>query len=208
MATEREATTTGRTGRRPGPTRTREAVLAAARRAFAANGYDGTSLRAVAREAGVDPALVSRFYGGKAGLFAAALDIPVQPDALVVAVLEDGIDGLGERLVGGLLGLWGDPRAHDALLTLLRGAMTHEDAAGLLREFVTREVLAKIATVAAPDRPQLRATLVGSQVVGLLVARYVIRVEPLASEDPRLLAAVIGPNIQRYLTGELPAGGS
>jgi hypothetical protein len=86
--------------------------------------------------------------------------------------------------------------------------MTHEDAAGLLREFVTREVLAKIATVAAPDRPQLRATLVGSQVVGLLVARYVIRVEPLASEDPRLLAAVIGPTIQRYLTGELPAGGS
>ena len=183
-------------------------MLAAARRAFAANGYDGTSLRAVAREAGVDPALVSRFFGGKAGLFAAALDIPVQPDAFVTGVLEDGIDGLGERLVGGLLGLWGDPRVHDALLTLLRGAMTHDDAAALLREFVSREVLAKIATAAAPDRPQLRATLAGSQIVGLLVARYVIRVEPLASADPRLLAAAIGPTIQRYLTGELPAGGS
>jgi AcrR family transcriptional regulator len=159
-----------RTGRRPGPTRTRGAILDAARAGFAARGYDAVSVRSVAREAGVDPALVHRFFGSKEQLFVAALELPVAPGAF---------------------------------LALVRGAVDNEAAATMLREFVTREVLGRIAAVAAPDRPELRASIAGSQVVGLAMARYIVRVPPLAGADREEIVAVVGPTIQRYLTGAL-----
>jgi AcrR family transcriptional regulator len=198
-----ERTGPKRTGRRPGPTRTRGAILAAARAAFAARGYDAVSVRSVARSAGVDPALVHRFFGSKEELFVAALELPVAPSALVAAILADGVEGVGERLVRTLLTLWDAPGGFAPFLALVRGAVDNEAAATMLREFLSREVLGRIAAVAAPDRPEFRASLAGSQVVGLAMARYIVRVPPLADADRDAIVAAVGPTIQRYLTGAL-----
>jgi AcrR family transcriptional regulator len=113
-----------RTGRRPGPTRTRGAILDAARAAFAARGYDAVSVRSVACDAGVDPALVHRFFGSKEQLFVAAMELPVAPRALVAAVLAGGLDGVGERLVRTLLTLWDTPGGFAPFLALVRGRST------------------------------------------------------------------------------------
>jgi AcrR family transcriptional regulator len=192
-----------RTGRRPGPTRTREAILDAARNQFAANGYEATTIRAVARDAGVDPALVHRFFGSKNELFGAAMALVVSPSALVARLLADGLEGIGERLVLAIVSLLDTPGAFAPFLALIRGAVSNEQAATMLREFLTREVLGRLATAAAPDAPELRASLAGSQVVGLAMARYVVRVPPLADAEPAVIAAAVGPTIQRYLTGPL-----
>jgi AcrR family transcriptional regulator len=195
-----------RTGRRPGPNRTRAAILDAARAAFAERGYDAVSVRAVARAAGVDPALVHRFFGSKEELFAAAMELPISPGQLVPALLADGVEDLGERLVRTFLELFDRPAAFAPFLALIRGAVSNEQAAALLREFLTREVLGRLAAAASPDRPELRASLAGSQVVGLAMARYVVRVPPLAGTDRETVVSCVGPTIQRYLTGELPPG--
>jgi AcrR family transcriptional regulator len=192
---------TARTGRRPGGGDTRAQILAAARPAFAEQGYDGTSLRAVARAAGVDPALVHRFYGGKAALFGAAMDLPAEPGALVRGLLAEGVDGLGERIVRTFLGVWDTPAAQDRLVALLRTGVSSSASADLLRGFVTDAVLEPVAGATGHDDGPLRASLVGSQLVGLAVARYVLRIEPLASADADAVAAAIGPTLQRYLTG-------
>ena len=192
---------TARTGRRPGGGDTRAQILAAARTAFAEQGYDGTSLRAVARAAGVDPALVHRFYGGKAALFGAAMDLPAEPGALVRGLLADGVDGLGDRIVRTFLGVWDTPAAQDRLVALLRAGVAGSDSAELLRGFLTEAVLVPVAEATGRADGPLRASLVGSQLVGLAVARYVLRIEPLASADAATVAAAIGPTLQRYLTG-------
>jgi len=195
-----------RTGRRPGPNRTREAIVAAARSAFAKRGYDAVSIRAVARDARVDPALVHRFYGSKEELFVAAMELPVSPGQLVPALLAEGVDDLGERLVRTLLELFDRPATFAPFLALIRGAVSNEHAAALLREFIAREVLGRLAAAASPDRPELRASLAGSQVVGLAMARSVVGVPPLATTDRETVVACVGPTIQRYLTGALPTG--
>ena len=206
MASKSSSRAPQRTGRRPGPNRTRAAILHAARAAFADRGYDGVSVRAVAREAGVDAALVHRFYGSKEALFIAAMDLPVAPSALVAGLLAEGVDRVGERLVRTFLELFDRPEAFAPFLALIRGAVSNERAAALLREFITREVLGRLSAAASPDRPELRASLAGSQVVGLAMARYVVGVPPLAGADPETVVACVGPTIQRYLTGELAAG--
>ena len=194
-----------RTGRRPGPNQTRAAIVRAARAAFAERGYDAVSIRSVARDAGVDPALVHRFYGSKEALFIAAMELPVAPSALVAGLLAEGVDRLGERLVRTFLELFDRPEAFAPFLALIRGAVSNERAAALLREFVTREVLGRLAAAASPDRPDLRAGLAGSQIVGLAMARYVVRIAPLAGADRETVIKCVGPAIQRYLTGELTA---
>jgi AcrR family transcriptional regulator len=201
-----ERKTPRRTGRRPGPNQTRAAILDAARAAFAERGYDGVSIRAVAREAGVDPALVHRFYGSKEELFAAAMALPVSPSQLVETLLAGGVEGLGERLVRAVLGLFDEPASFAPMLALIRGAVSNERAAALLREFIAREVLGRLAHAASPDRPELRASLAGSQIIGLAMARVVVGVPPLAGTDRETVVACVGPTIQRYLTGALATG--
>ena len=195
-----------RTGRRPGPNQTRAAILEAARAGFAERGYETVSIRAVAREAGVDPALVHRFYGSKEALFSAAMELPVAPSRLVQRLLAEGVERLGERLVRTFLELFDRPDAFAPFLALIRGAVSNERAAAMLREFLAREVLGRLAAAASPDRPELRASLAGSQIVGLAMARYVVGVPPLAGTDRETVVACVGPAIQRYLTGELPTG--
>jgi AcrR family transcriptional regulator len=195
-------------GRRAGPTRTRQAIVEAARAAFAARGYDAVSLRSIARAAGVDPALVHHFFESKSALFTAAMSLPVDPEPFVAALLAGDRNTLGERLVLALVELWDRPDGFHGFLGLVRGAVSHPDAARMLREFVTREILGRLAAAAAPDDPQARAALAGTQIVGLAMGRKIVGIAPLAEADPAWLAATIGPTIQRYLTAPLARGGA
>ena len=192
-----------RTGRRPGASGTREAILDAARRAFAEQGYQRATIRGVAELAGVDPALVHHYYGTKQELFVAAVRLPVNPVAQLASVLADEPDQVGRRLVETFLSIWDHAADQSPLLALIRSAVADEQAAALLREFITEEVLGPIARrVGSPDA-RLRATLAGSQLIGLAMARYIIRVEPLASTPSAEVAAAVGPTVQRYLTGDV-----
>jgi AcrR family transcriptional regulator len=193
-------------GRRAGPPRTRQAIIDAARAAFAEHGYDAVSLRSIARAAGVDPALVHHFFESKSALFAAAMSLPVDPEPFVAALLAGDPNTLGERLVLALVELWDQPDGFHGFLGLVRGAVSHADAARMLREFLTREILGRLATAAAPDNPQTRAALAGTQIIGLAMGRKIVGIAPLAEADPAWLATTIGPTIQHYLTAPLPQG--
>ena len=194
---------TARSGRRPGESGTREAILAAARESFGSAGYGGTTIRGVARTAGVDPALVHHFFGNKEGLFGAAMELPFDPAVVVAGMLADGMDGLGERIVRTFLAIWDGTPGQGPMLALLRSAVADEQAADSLRTFLTRVLLTPLAEAAGHDRPELRADLVASQMVGLAVGRYVVRLEPLASATPDELAPAVGPTLDRYLAGPL-----
>ena len=186
---------------------TREALRAAALGLFAERGYEGTRLRDVAARADVDVALVSYHFGGKDGLFAAAMELTVNPAAIIEALLEQGVDGLGERLLAALLALWDDPQTASPFIALVRSAAGNERAAELLRGFVEGELLGRIAHAIDAPQPELRAALAGSQIVGVVMARYVVGVRPLATADAATLVAAIGPTLQRYLTGDIGAAG-
>jgi len=191
-------------GRRPGASDTRDTILAAARERFAAHGYDRTRIRDVAGDAGVDAALVHYFFKSKDGLFAEAMELPFRPAEVLGPVLAEGIDGLGERMVRRLLSVWDDPSNRAALLALLQGASTHPGAAQALREFIRREMIGRVAGAVRADRPELRANLVASQIVGLIFARYVVQVQPLAGLAAEEVVPLVGPTLQRYLDGKLP----
>jgi AcrR family transcriptional regulator len=182
---------------------TRGAILAAARARFARHGYDGTRLRDVAADADVDAALVSYHFGSKDGLFAASMDLAFNPAAMVEELMRDGTAELGERLVRRILELADDPRSGSPFLALVRSAAGHDRAAELLRGFVERELLGRIAAAIDAPQPELRAALAGSQLVGLVMARYVVRVAPVANADRDTLVRAIGPTLQRYLTGPI-----
>ena len=188
-----------RTGRRPGPARTRERILGAARTQFGREGYDKATLREIAAGAGVDPALIPHYFGSKEGVFLAAVEFPVDPSLFIPRLLEPGVERLGERLVTFFLETWDSP-AGSSLLALIRSVVSSDLAAELLREFVTREVLGRLAVAIQLDQPQLRASLVATQLVGLAMLRYMIKVEALKSASREELAGWIGPSIQRYLT--------
>jgi AcrR family transcriptional regulator len=191
-----------RTGRRPGPSSTRAQIVAAAAHRFAIAGYDATSLRQVAADAGVDPALVRRFFGDKERLFTDVASALIDP-ARALAVVADGPqEAVGERLLRYFLSLLGDVQRPGPFLGLVRSAVTSEHAANLMRRFLAERVLGEIAALLRTDRPDLRAALVASQLVGLAVARYAVRLVPLTAADHDELARWVGPVIQHYLTGD------
>ena len=196
----------GRTGRRPGdPAQTRQAILDSAASAFAANGFEKTSMRMVAGSAGVDPALVHHYFGTKDQLFLATLDVPVDPSDIVPQVVTGERDQVGERLVRTFLSVWDSPRGA-AMVSIVRSAVAHPWIAKLLREFMfTRVVLRIFAEVGLDDDPDrdLRATLVASQMIGLAMTRHVLRFEPLASTPAADIVTAMGPTIQRYMLGDI-----
>jgi AcrR family transcriptional regulator len=198
-----------RTGRRPGEPATRERIAEAARRLFAERGFDRTSMRAVAAAAGVDPALVHHYFGTKQRLFLEAVDFPIDAVRSLELLSVDDVDGVGERLVRFALQLWDDPVVLPRLLGVLRSAVTDAEAARMLAVLFTRQGPVQLVRGLGSDQPDLRAELVGTQLVGLAVARHVLRVEPLASADHETIVAAIGPTMQRYLVGDLgiAAGG-
>jgi AcrR family transcriptional regulator len=201
--------TARRTGRRPGSSGSREAILRAARLKFSEYGYERTTVRAIAREAQVDTALIHHFFGSKEGVFAAAAQEALRPRELM-PLLAGELDTIGERLLSTFLELWESAEQREPLIAVIRSAVSHETAATILREFVSTEVLGPLAEALNTSRPGLRSTLVGSQLVGLIMVRYIVRVEPLASLDRSTLIAVYAPVLQGYLTGDLdlPAAGS
>jgi AcrR family transcriptional regulator len=189
---------TKRRGPRGDGASAREAILSAAREEFGAHGYAGATLRAIAARAGVDVALVSYYFGAKDDLFVASLRLPVNPAAAIDAVVAEGTDDLGRRLVTRFLQVWDDPVAGGPLVNVLRSATTQPD---LLRQFIEGQVVVRLApAIDAPDA-ELRAAAVASQMLGLAVGRFVLRVEPLASAAPEEIAALLGPTLQRYLDG-------
>ena len=189
-------------GRRPGPTTTRDAILAAARERFSAVGYDRTRLRDVAGAAGVDVALVGYHFGSKEALFAAAMAMPVSMPSLIDDVIEQGeLDDFAARLLRRILDVWDDERTGAPLVALVRSAMSHEPTADTLREFVRAEILDRIAARLGGADARERSVFFGSQLIGLLIYRHVLRVEPLASMEPDVIVAAMAPGMQHYLTG-------
>lgn len=189
-----------RRGRRPAGSDARADILAAARAEFAAQGYDATSLRAVARRAGVDPALVHHYFDDKATLFATAQHLPVSPASAADALLAGPAEELGERIVRFFLATWDAPEGRERIVALLRSASTHEDAARTLREFLAREVFGRVVAALGADRPDVRGSLVATQLLGLAMARYVLRMPAVADASADELVAWVAPSVQRYLT--------
>ena len=198
----------GRPGRRPGDSRTRDAILAAARDEFARLGFDRATIRRIAAAADVDPALVLHYFSSKEKLFAAALQIPVEPGAVLRRVMAHDTADMGAAVVRTFLEAWEPPESRSPLVAMVRSAMTNETAMALVREYLGRRVFGPITqTLGAPDA-ELRATLMGSQFIGLAMMRYIARIEPLASASVDQIVAAIGPTMQRYLTGDLGVGPS
>ena len=193
-----------RSGRRPGESGARERIAASARDAFGELGFDAATIRGIATRAGVDPALVHHYFGTKQRLFLTVMSLPFDAAALQAQLLAPGRDGVGERLVRFFMGLWEEqPGARMILTGIVRSAMTGPDAAALLRDFLGRQGLFGLVAAIAPDRAEFRALLVGSHLIGLAMARYIVGLEPLASATAEEVIAAMGPAIERYLTGEL-----
>jgi AcrR family transcriptional regulator len=190
-------------GRRPGAPDTRAEILAAARTLFAARGFGNTSIRAIAADAGVDSSLVHHYFGTKDDLFMAALQLPVDPRELLAPVLANGPEDAAQALLHIFLRVWDDPENQLAFLGLFRSVL---DPPGerLLSEGFVPVVLGPVGLALGIDHPEVRMPLVASQMIGLIMCRYVLRLEPLASMEQETLVAAYGPTIQRYLTGELP----
>lgn len=191
-----------RTGRRPGASGTRERIVAAARIAFAEAGFDGATIRGIARTAGVDPALVHHYFGTKEQLFVASMQLPFDPATLVEAITRGGPDGAGERVARFAVGVWMDPGATPVLVGVARSALSDARAATTLRNLMERTLL-PAARGLGVDHPELRASLAWSQIVGLFFGRYILRVGPLVEMSSERLVAALAPQLQQALTGPL-----
>ena len=193
-------------GRRPaGGPDTREAVLAAARELFAERGYERTSIRGVASMAGVDPALVHRHFGTKEGLLAEAVTLPIEPEVVFGGLGADP-DRLGHEIASRVITVWDtQPAVRERMLAMLRSGISHEGAAALMRDLLGRTLLRALGDVAAPDSRELRTSLVGTQLGGLMLGRYVLQVPGVADAAPEQLIAAVGPVLQHYLRGDLAA---
>ncbi|MFI7129101.1 TetR family transcriptional regulator [Nonomuraea sp. NPDC050153] len=194
MSTDRK-----RPGRRPGSADTRGEILAAARKVFAEKGFDKATVRGIAREAKVDPALVHHYFETKEGMFAAAMRLPFSPENIVLVLVNGPREEVGERLVRLLLQVTASPETREPMLALIRSAMTNEQTVMMVREFFTNALLYQVA-----DRlevPHLRIEAAFAQMFGMVMARYVIRLEPMASASHDELVALLAPTIQRYFTG-------
>jgi AcrR family transcriptional regulator len=192
-----------RTGRRPGASDTRERILAAARAAFGELGFEAATIRGMAARAGVDPALVHHYFGTKQQLFVAAMEIPVDTAAVIPEALAGPPGELGERIARLFLELWDSPSMHPLMLGIVRSATTDPVAAAMFRRVLAEGPFLALARAANRPHSDLRATLVGTQLVGLALARYVVKIEPIASTEREVLARAIGPTLQRYLAGDL-----
>jgi AcrR family transcriptional regulator len=189
-----------RTGRRPGPSSTRDEILRAARRRFADDGYDRATFRRIAADAGVDPALVVQFFGSKQDLFAAATVPPVTLAELSAAPTANSSASPGLRLAR-LLMLWlEDDGARQALLARIRSASSEPAAADIVRRMIGGQLI-EFARAMDGDRTDVRASLLATQFLGVVFARFVVAVEPLASMSGDEIADWLGPTFDLYLTG-------
>ena len=188
-----------RRGRRPAGEDTRAAIVDAARAEFSAKGYDASSLRAIARLAEVDPALVHHYFDGKAALFVEAMSLPVNPSTLIEAILAGPREDVGEGLARTFFDVWDSPPGRERLVALTRSAVSNDDAARMLREFLAREIFGKVAVSMGVPQAHLRAGLAAAQLMGVAMMRYIIGFEPLVRASVDEIVAVLAPTLQRYL---------
>ena len=194
-----------RRGRRPAGEDTRAAIMAAARKQFAARGYEAATMRGIARDAGVDPRLVHHYFASKEDLFVEAMQFPVRPTTVIGPLVEAGPEGMGERLVRVFFAAWDGPEQRERIMALLASAATSPEGARMLREFVSQEILQRVAAVLPGPDARLRAELAASQMIGVAFVRYLIALEPLASAPVEQLIELLAPVVQRHLVGPLPA---
>jgi AcrR family transcriptional regulator len=197
--------TTRPRGRRPAGSQTRDAILAAARAQFGALGYEHTTLRSVAEEAGVDSRLVLHYFGSKRELFVQSVQLPVEPEVLLARVFgtrETKADDAGALVADALLGILDHADTRQMAVALIRAAASEPEAAELIREVLTERVLLPLADRLVSDQPRLRASLCASQFVGLAMARYVVGIEPLASASREQLVRALAPVFEHYLFGD------
>ena len=197
-----------RSGRRPGTSGTREAILGAARRQFADQGYGRASLRSIAAAAGVDQKLIAHYFGSKQQLFLAAIGLPINPGDVLLRVLGDGERDpvvVTARLVDEVTAILEQPELVQSIAALIRAGASEPEVAQLLRAFFPGAVLESVEGLLGPGDPAYRLNLVGSQVIGLVMARAVVGLEPMSSMPARAVAESVAPNLARYLIGPLDA---
>ncbi|QPP07195.1 TetR/AcrR family transcriptional regulator [Streptomyces bathyalis] len=181
---------------------TRDRILGSARAEFAERGYDKASIRAIARGAGVDSALVHHYFGTKEQVFTAAVQGAFAPALGIPDLLLSGDpEEWGEQLVGYIFMIWEDAVTRDPLLAIMRSAVNNETAASIFRGLITRNLLERVAGGLDRPDPELRVELAMAQLVGTAMLRYVIKVEPIASARPEDLIPRLAPVVQRHLTG-------
>ncbi|MGK2865969.1 MAG: TetR family transcriptional regulator [Mycobacterium sp.] len=194
-----------RPGRPPGSSDTRDRILHSARELFSRNGFDKTSIRAIAAAAGVDGALVHHYYGTKQQLFAAAIEIPIDPMQVIGPLRETPVDQIGRVLPSILLPLW-DSELGKGFIATLRSLLAGADVSlvrSFLQEIITAEIGSRVDN--PPGSGPIRVQFVASQLVGVVMVRYILELQPFAGLAPDVIAETIAPNLQRYLTGDLPA---
>jgi AcrR family transcriptional regulator len=193
-----------RPGRPAGSSNTRDRILASARELFARNGIRNTSIRAVAAAADVDSALVHHYFGTKEQLFAAAVHIPIDPMDVIGPLRDVPVEELGYKLPSMLLPLW-DSEIGAALIATLRSILAGSEV-NLFRTFIQDVIAVEVGTRVddPPGSGNIRIQFVASQLLGVVMARYILELEPFASLPPQQIADTIAPNLQRYLTGDLP----
>jgi AcrR family transcriptional regulator len=191
----------GRPGRRPGGPDTRGEILRAARETFADKGFTTTSIRAIAREAGVDAALVHHYFGSKDELFIESMALPVDPRQVAAHVLDGPPDELGRRIATVFLGVWESAEGQTRMKAVFRSVVTSDEVARIMREGITQMIIQPVSrTLDVPDA-QLRVTLVATQLIGVAMARYLINLEPIASVDISILIDRLAPVLQLHLKG-------
>ncbi|MGE2691798.1 TetR family transcriptional regulator [Mycolicibacterium pulveris] len=204
----RRAESTGaerkRPGRPPGASDTRERILASARDLFARNGFDKTSIRAIASGADVDPALVHHYFGTKTQLFGAAIQTPIDPMEVIGPLRQVPVEQIGRTLPSLVLPLW-DSEAGKGFIATLRSTLAGGDVS-LFRSFLQEVIVAEVGSRVdhPPGSGRIRVQFVASQLVGVVMARYILELEPFKSLPVEQIVDTIAPTLQRYLTGELP----
>lgn len=194
-----------RPGRPPGASDTRDRILSVARDLFARNGFDNTSIRSIASGAGVDGALVHHYFGTKTQLFAAAIHIPIDPMSVIGPLREVPVEEIGHVLPSLLLPLW-DSEMGKGFIATLRSLLAGSDVS-MVRSFLQDVIAAEVGSRVdnPPGTGRVRVQFVASQLVGVVMARYILELEPFRSLPVDQVAETIAPNLQRYLTGDLPA---
>lgn len=192
---------TGRAGRRPGGPDTRGEIVRAARETFADKGFTATSIRAVAREAGVDAALVHHYFDSKDELFIEAMAIPVDPRQIAARILDGPRGELGRRMATVFLGIWESPEGQQRMKAIFRSVVTSDEVARIMREGITQMIIEPVSRALDVPDAHLRVSLVATQLIGAAMARYLVGLEPVASVDLATLIDRLAPVLQLHLTG-------
>jgi AcrR family transcriptional regulator len=188
-------------GRRPGGPDTRGEIVRAARESFADKGFSATSMRAVARQAGVDAALVHHYFDSKDELFIEAMALPVDPRQIAARILDGPREELGRRIATAFLGVWESADGQQRMKAVFRSVVSSDEVARLMREGITQLILQPVSRGLDVPDAQLRVSMVATQLIGVAMARYLVGLEPVASVDLATLIDRLGPVLQLHLTG-------